>query len=191
MMMIRLLPAVAAGVMLLANGAYAQPSRVDYGIVSAINQVDVDKDGNPAGTAAGALLGGAVGYGIGKGSSRGKRRRSISAGGTAGGLITNNATRGSNKAYEYSVRLVDGSNVTIVTEQGQIQVGDCVSVERGPSANVRHASEVHCQANDTQATREDIVEAEECEAAKAAMLEADTSAAIEEAVRKARLACEE
>lgn len=89
------------------------------------------------------------------------------------------------------MKLLDGSSVTITTEQGQIDVGDCVTVERGESANIRRVSQVHCQSRDATPSDEHLKEAGECEAAKAAMLDAETSDALEAAVRKARLLCEE
>ena len=171
--------------------AQAQSSSVDYGVVARVNQIKLDKSGNTTATVAGSLAGGAIGYGIGKGSSAGKKRRSMAGGAAVGGLIGNRATRGSNTGYEYTVKLMAGNSVTIITEQGKIDVGDCVTVERGESANIRRVSEVHCQAKHTQASAEHIAEAKECEAAKAAMLAAETTEALNAAVDKARILCEE
>ena len=127
----------------------------------------------------------------GKGSSSGKKRRGILAGGAVGGLIGNQATKGTNKGYEYTVKLMAGNSISITTEQGRIDVGDCVTVERGESANIRRVSEVHCQVKDTRPSAEHAVEAKECEAAKAAMLDAETTEALEAAVDKVRILCEE
>jgi outer membrane lipoprotein SlyB len=169
----------------------AQSPTVDYAVVTKVNPVELGEGGNNLGTAVGALLGGAAGYAIGKGSSSGKKRRGILAGGAAGGLIGNRATKGTNKGYEYTVKLMAGNSISITTEQGRIDVGDCVTVERGESANIRRASEVHCQAKDTRPSAEHVVEARECEAAKAAMLDAETTEVLEAAVDKARVLCEE
>ena len=182
---------VAAFCTLNVGGIQAQSTTVDYGVVTKVNQIELGESGSTLGTAAGSLLGGAWGYAIGKGSTSGKKRRGILGGAAVGGLIGNAATRGSNKGYEYTVELISGDSVNIATEQGQIDVGDCVTVERGESANIRRVSEVHCQANDTQPTAEHVAEATECEGAKAAMLEAETTEALEAAVEKARLLCEE
>ena len=89
------------------------------------------------------------------------------------------------------MKLMAGDSISITTEQGHIDVGDCVTVERGESANIRRVSQVHCQEKDTEPTAEHVVEAEECEAAKAAMLDAETTEALEAAVDKARILCEE
>lgn len=169
----------------------AQSTKVDYGVVTKVNQVALGEGGSTLGTAAGALLGGAVGYGIGKGSSAGKKRRGILGGAAVGGLIGNQATKGTNKGYQYTVKLMAGNSINITTEQGRIDVGDCVTVERGESANIRRVSEVHCQEKDTEPTAEHVAEAKECEAAKAAMLDAETKEALEAAVDKARMLCEE
>ena len=171
--------------------AQAQSSSVDYGVVTRVNQIKLDESGNTAATVAGALAGGAIGYQIGKDSSSGKKRRGIAGGAAVGGMIGNRATRGSNTGYEYTVKLLAGNSITIITEQGKIDVGDCVTVERGESANIRRVSELHCQDKETQASAEHIAEAKECEAAKAAMLEAETAEALNAAVDKARILCEE
>lgn len=171
--------------------AQAQSPSVDYGVVTQVNQIKLNEKGNTTATVVGALAGGAIGYGIGKGSTSGKKRRGILGGTALGGLIGNRATRGSNTGYEYTVKLLQGDSITITTEQGKIDVGDCVTVERGESANIRRASEVHCQAKDTQASAEHVKEAQECETAKAAMLDAETPEALEAAVDKARMLCEE
>lgn len=170
---------------------FAQTPEVDYGVVEQVKKVDLGESGSTAATAAGALLGGAVGYAFGKGSTSGKKFRGIVAGGALGALVGNQATKGTNKGYEYTVDLLQGGSVTITTEQGQIDVGDCVTVERGESANIRRVSSIHCQDDDQQPTAEHIKEAEECETAKAAMLDAETAEDLKVAVDKARVSCEE
>jgi len=85
----------------------------------------------------------------------------------------------------------DREHTSTITNQGRIDVGDCVTIERGDSANIRRVSEVHCQAKDTRPSAEHAVEAKECEAAKAAMLDAETTEALEAAVDKVRILCEE
>lgn len=182
---------MVAGITLLSQAAWGASARVDYGTVTDAKQVDLSASSNTAATVGGALAGGTVGYVFGKGSSAGKKRRSMIGGAAIGGLVGNQATKGTNKGFAYTVKLLDGSSVTITTEQGQIDVGDCVTVERGESANIRRVSQVHCQSRDATPSAEHLKEAGECEAAKAAMLNAETSDALEAAVRKARLLCEE
>lgn len=171
----------------------AQASSVDYGLVTNVDRIDLGGGGNgdTTATVVGALAGGAVGYVFGKGSTSGKKRRGILGGTAVGGFIGNQATKGTNKGYAYTVKLVDGDSVTITTEQGRIDTGDCVTIERGVSANIRRVSEIHCQTKDVQPSAEHVAEAKECESAKAAMLEADTNEALQKAVNEARILCEE
>ncbi len=187
---VRTISLVALAVAPGAGSLWAQSSDVSYGEVTKVAQVDVG-GGSEAATVGGSLLGGVTGYVLGKGSSPGKKRRAMAAGAAAGGLIGNRATRGTNKGFEYTVRLSDGRSVSIVTEQGRIDVGDCVAVERGESANIRRVSQVHCESGEGKPSAEHLSEAQECEAAKAAMLDAETTQALEQAVRRARLLCEE
>ncbi len=182
---------VAASCTFVIENIQAQSPSVDYGVVTQANQVELGEGGSGLGTAAGALLGGVVGYTFGKGSTSGKKLRGMLLGGAAGGFIGNTAAKGTNKGYEYTVQLMAGDSISIATEQGYIDVGDCVTVERGKSANIRRVSEVHCQDKDAQPTKEHVAEAAECEAAKAAMLDAATTEAVEAAVEKARIRCEE
>lgn len=188
---------ILIGCLTLSFGnAYGQPSTVDYGMVTNVEKVEISDDNKKTrniGTAVGGLTGGVIGYGLGKGSTRGKTRRSIVAGGAGGALLGRYITRDAGKvqAYGYTVKLNSGESVDITTEQGRIDVGDCVTIERGESVNIRRVSQIHCQDKDSQASEKHVAEAIECEKAKAAMLEAETDEALAAAVRKARLICED
>jgi outer membrane lipoprotein SlyB len=182
---------VAACSGLAAFGAYAQSLDVEYGVVTEVNEIEFDEGGSPTGTVAGALAGGAVGYGIGRKKSSAKKSAIVIAGTAAGAWMGNKATKKTGTGYAYTVDLIEDNGVTITTEQGGIDAGDCVAIERGESANIRQVSEVHCQAGHTEPTKEHVAEAKECEAAKAAMLEAETDEALAAAVREARIRCEE
>jgi hypothetical protein len=183
--------AVAACSGVAASVAQAESLDVDYGVVTEVNEIEFDESGTTAGTAVGALTGGAVGYGFGRKKSSAKKRAIVIAGTAAGAWLGNKATEKTGTGYAYTVDLIEGNGVTITTEQGGIDVGDCVTIERGESANIRQVSEVHCQAGHTEPTAEHVAEAKECEAAKAAMLEAETDEALAAAVREARIRCEE
>ena len=171
----------------------AQSPTVEYGVVTNVNAIEVDKDKSNLAMGGGGLLGGVVGYAVGKGSSAGKKRRGIILGAAGGALLGKEAAKdtGKVKAYEYKVSLIEGDSVSIATEQGHIDVGDCVTVERGESANIRRVSQVHCQDKDTEPTTEHVTEAKECAAGKAAIADAKTDEAIVDAVEKARELCEE
>lgn len=80
-----------------------------------------------------------LGYTFGKGSSKGKKVRAILAGTTGGGLIGNTVVKEQEKSKEQTsankhvVKLTNGKDATITTEQGRIDVGDCVAIARGES----------------------------------------------------------
>lgn len=176
--------------------AQAQSLTVDYGTVTKVDPIDMAKvagdDKSKLAMGGGGLAGGIVGYAFGKGSTAGKKRRGIILGTLGGALLGKEATKGSGKAkaYQYAVELNSGDSVSISTEQGRIDAGDCVSVERGEAANIRRVSQVNCQDKDTKPSEELIAEAKECLAAKAAIAEADSDEAIKAAVKKARKLCE-
>lgn len=186
---------LAACLALGTGSTQAQSLTVDYGTVTAVKPIDMAKVGDDKSKLAmggGGLLGGVVGYTIGKGSSVGKKRRGIILGAATGALIGKEAAKGAGKAYNYSVELNSGDSVSISTEQGRIDVGDCVSVERGDGANIRRVSQVNCQDKDTKPSEEHMTEAKECLAAKSAITDAgDDDEALQAAVRKARKLCEE
>ena len=176
------------------GGARAGDVSVEYGMVTDAKPIEMagsDKDRKTAGTAAGGLLGGVAGYAVGKGSSKGKKIRGILIGTAGGAVAGNQVAKAAGKSHQYSVKLTGGDSVTITTEQGRIDTGDCVAIERGDMANIRKVSQVHCQAGDKKASAEHITEAKECEAAKAAIDKADTDEAMAAAVKRARLKCEE
>ena len=177
------------------GNAQAQSLTVDYGTVTEVKPIDMAKVGDDKSKLAmggGGLLGGVVGYTFGKGSTAGKKRRGIILGTATGALLGKEATKDAGKAYNYSVELNSGDSVSISTEQGRIDVGDCVSVERGESANIRRVSQVNCQDKNTKPSEEHMTEAKECQAAKSAIADAgDDDEALQAAVKKARKLCEE
>lgn len=189
---------LTACLVLSIGSVQAQSSTVDvdYGVVTGVEPIEIgelDQDKSKLAMGGGGLVGGVLGYTFGKGSSKGKKRRGILLGAAAGALLGKEAAKdaGKAKAYQYAVELNAGDSVSITTEQARIDVGDCVTVERGESANIRRVSQVHCQDKDTKPSAEHIAEAKECVAAKAALSDAETDEALAAAVEKARIHCEE
>ena len=186
---------LAACLALGIGSAQAQSVTVDYGTVTEVKPIDMAKVGDDKSKLAmggGGLLGGVVGYTFGKGSTAGKKRRDIILGTATGALLGKKATKGAGKAYNYKVELNSGDSVSISTEQGRIDVGDCVSVERGDSANIRRVSQTHCSDKEMEASEEQISDAKECMAAKSAIAEAaETDEALDAAVENARKKCED
>ena len=47
---------------------------------------------------------------------------------------------------EYTVKMTDGSQVRLVSDQTQIHKGDCVAIEQsGDKANIRRVDNAQCQ----------------------------------------------
>ncbi len=143
----------------------------------------------------GALVGGAIGLAAGSGKS-GKDRRKRAAIGAGVGAIAGSAKK-KPTGMKYSVRTADGTIVQIVTDQTQIRLGDCVSVEEsGGKANIRRISDTACQPesasimNDPAIQEEMQEEAAECVAAKEELLAAETDATVDRAMRKISILCD-
>ena len=188
-------PILAACLALGIGSVQAESLKVDYGMVTAVEPIDLEKVGDDKSKLAmggGGLAGGIVGYTFGKGSTKGKKIRGILLGTAAGAFIGKEATKGAGKAkvYEYTVELNSGDSVNISTEQARIDVNDCVTVERGETANIRRASQVNCRDKETKPSEEVIADARECQAAKSAISDAETDDALAAAVKNARKLCE-
>jgi hypothetical protein len=146
--------------------------------------------------AGGAVVGGILGYAATSGSSS-RRARNALLGATAGGLITNQA-QGNLNGMEYTVEIAPGSRIRVVTDQTGIAVGDCVTVEQAGSgtANVRRVSQALCQAAQSNSVDADIraglnQAADMCLAAKERLLDAETDAQIQAAVRRVQILCDD
>jgi len=146
--------------------------------------------------AGGAVVGGILGYAATSGSSS-RRARNALLGATAGGLITNQA-QGNLNGMEYTVEIAPGSRIQVVTDQSGIRVGDCVTVEQAGSgtANVRRVSPALCEAIQNNSVDADIraglnQAADMCLAAKERLLDAETDAQIQAAVRRVQILCDD
>ena len=167
-----------------------QSATIRVGEVTAREQVEL-KDGS---TGKGALVGGAIGLAAGSGKS-GKTRRRRAAGGAAVGSAVG-SSKPKQTGMMYTVKAVDGAIVQIVSDQTEIQMGDCVAVEQaGDKANIRRLSPTACQPesqevmNDPDVQAEMQEEAAECVAAKNDLAAADTDDAFDRAVRKIEILC--
>lgn len=75
--------------------------------------------------------------------------------------------------------------------KGYLQVGDCVSVERGEYANIRRVAPVLCEQDQgTTAHAKHLREAEQCHEAKDRLLAASSESEIDAAARKVAIICE-
>ena len=166
-----------------------QSARISIGTVTATERVNLQSTAGRS-----AVVGGVLGYhatSSKKSSSRKWRNAAIGSAAMAG---AKRAGEGDLTGMMYSVALVDGGQMQIISDQTQIAKGDCVTVEQvGDSANIRRADPVLCEP-ETQAVMDDlddelVEEAEECNAAKQELLAADSDQAAELASRKVRVLC--
>jgi len=169
----------------LAGSALAQSPRINYGVITAVQQVDIRNQGAQA---TGAIVGGLLGAASGSGrSSSNQALRGL--GGAAVGSRVGGAA-GSSTGFEYTV-LVNGTNtIRMVTEKGGLRVGDCVSVERGQFNNIRLASDARCETTTAAAPQRAVSEADACASATQQLLEAQTDAEFDRAERRMRLLCD-
>lgn len=155
---------------------------VDYGTVIGIERVKLKSDAGK-----GAVVGGLIGLAASGGKKRGKR---AATGAVIGGVGTR-VVQGSGEAFEYTMRLVSGSTVKMITDQTGMRMGDCVSVEQGRSGNIRRVSSAHCESADSVPTADHQQEANSCAVAKDAIMAAETDADLNLAIKKARVICED
>ena len=156
---------------------------VTYGTVTGVERVQLESN-----AATGAVVGGLAGLAIRGG---GRTTRSMARGAAIGGVGTR-ALEGSNQATEYTVRLTNGRDVRMVTDDPSIRMGDCVSVEQGNRGNIRRVSSVHCQdPKAAEPSADHIAEASACDQAMQALAEATEEAAIELNLRRVRILCED
>jgi len=161
---------------------------IRHGVVESSKQVEFQSS-----AAGGALVGGIIGYNLNTNKSSSKQRRRTAAGAAAGGAARRSA-EGDLTGMEYTVKVSDGSVVKVVTDQTQIQKGDCVAVEQaGDNANIRRVDGTLCEQGAEQVIEqvedEIIEEAQECLDAKQQMLSAETEEQMDLAMRKVKILC--
>lgn len=164
-----------------------QSASVQFGVVQSAEQVKLDSN-----AVQGALIGGTIGV---LASGQGSRGRGAVTGAAVGGATTA-AAQGNRTGTQYTVRMLDSSSVRIVSDQREIKVNDCVAIERvGSSANIRRASADYCDPANAQAVSQvsDAVksEAEHCQTAKQELAAAKDDKAMDLAIRKVDLLCDD
>ncbi len=168
-----------------STGARGYELRVRYAEITEIERVKL-----PSNAPAGAVVGGFTGLVLSRNSSGRKQVASGVGGAVLGGLATA-ALEGDRLGYSYRLRFLNGDTSNFITEKGYLQIGDCVSVERGEYANIRRVAPVLC-ANSQSATADQkhLSEARQCHEAKDQLLAASTDEQIEAAARKVSILCE-
>jgi len=164
-----------------------QGSTIRFGTVRNVEQVPLQSD-----AVAGALIGGTIGL-IASGSRQTAPRNAL-LGAAIGGIGTA-AVQGNRTANAYTVGLLDGSTLRIISDQREIRVGDCVAIEQfGETNNIRRMPSAYCARDNQQAVRtvqrEMDAAAARCEAAKEELVRASTPEAVDLAIRKVNLLCD-
>lgn len=160
---------------------------VAYGTVENVQQIEMAPN-----YGAGSLIGGALGLLAASSGSTGTQIAGAAAGAGLGALVSRE-TAGT--AQKYTVRLVAGNTVDIVTDSKGIRAGDCVTVEQGQHANIRRVSPVHCSTSPSHPAYESmnkavLQESSECQEVKQELLNAKTEAETKVAYSKMRAFCE-
>lgn len=184
--------ALPLSILVLLAACESQPqragssSRVTIGEVVGARQVELD---NNAGR--NALLGGAAGWALSRNQSSSRQAVAAAAGAGLGAAASNSRP---NRGMRYSVRAADGSIIHVVTEQREVRVGDCVSVEEtGNTANIRRVASALCQPTSPAVTEQVTpilqAEADRCAAAKERLFAATTPQEVEVARQIMEILC--
>lgn len=186
----------SAGLLLLfSTTAMAQRSgqsmNVQTGVVVAAQAVNLQ---SAAGR--GAAVGGVVGLATtSRNRSSSRRIRNTAIGAGTGALIARGA-EGNLDGMQYTVEVSPGSQIVVVTDQTQVRVGDCVTVEQAGAgtANIRRVNDSLCEAAlaggiDEELTEYLQYEADMCLKAKERLMEAETDEAFEVAMRRVEFLC--
>lgn len=173
----------AAAILFLVSDAFAQNSRVSYGRITAVQQVDIASQGAQT---AGTVIGGLLGVASGSGQSSSNRALRGIGGAAVGNRV--GAAAGSSTGFQYTV-LINGRTIQVVTEQAGLRVGDCVSVERGQFNNIRLVADERCNVTPAAVPPAAAAGADACAEATRMVLEAETDADFDRAERRMRLLC--
>ena len=160
---------------------------VAYGTVQNVQQVQMKPN-----YAEGSLIGGALGLLAASGYSSGSQALGAAAGAGLGALVSKE-TAGT--ANQYTIMLVNGNTVSVVTEQKKIDVGDCVSVEQGDHTNIRRVSAAMCNTPPSHPAYPDmnasVVQiSSDCATAKQQLLKAATEQETNIAYKKMQALCD-
>ena len=170
-----------------------QSMTVQTGVVIAAQAVNLQ---SAAGR--GAAVGGVVGLATtSRNRSTSRRIRNTAIGAGTGALIARGA-QGNLDGMQYTIETGPGSQVVVVTDQTQVRVGDCVTVEQAGSGttNVRRVNDALCETAfaggvDEELTKYLQYEADMCLQAKERLMEAETDEAFEVAMRRVNFLCDD
>ena len=161
------------------------PISISYGKVTNVEQVDLQSDVGKSATL-GAILGGVIGL------AAGRNVAGAAAGAGAGALlggVTQKVREGSSKAMSYTVRKQSGGEIKVVTDDTHLVTDDCVAVETGRTTNLRRVSNEMCGPTLNHPVEQQLrsihqEDAEACDAAKQALLAAESDRDVDAAIKK-------
>lgn len=170
-----------------------QSMSIQTGVVIAAQAVNLQ---SAAGR--GAAIGGVVGLATtSRNRSTSRRIRNTAIGAGTGALIARGA-QGNLDGMQYTIETGPGSQIVVVTDQTQVRVGDCVTVEQAGSgtANVRRVNDALCEAAFAGEIDEEVnaylqYEADMCLKAKDRLMAAETDEAFEVAMRRVNFLCDD
>ena len=183
------LAACAGGGNTVSPSSLNQAVRVSYGTVESVTPVRL----SPTGEIAGGVMGGLLGLALTAGHSGGSMLLAGAGGALAGGLL-GNELQGGDTANQFTIERTDGSTIQVTTEQRDLRVGDCVSIEQGRHTNLRRTAPQLCEpggalAADTRVSLEAQNDAQVCDDAKEDLLGTQGEAAIKAAAARVQALC--
>jgi len=142
--------------------------------------------------AEGSIIGGALGLLASSHYSAGSQVLGAAAGAGLGALVSRETAGTANR---FTIRLVNGTTVSVVTDQKDIDAGDCVSVEQGDHANIRRVSSSMCNTPASHPAYPDMHAhvtrlSADCAVAKQQMLKATTEQETNIAYKKMQALCD-
>ena len=160
---------------------------VAYGTVESVQQEQM----KPA-YAEGSIIGGALGLLASSHYSAGSQVLGAAAGAGLGALVSKETAGTANR---FTIGLVNGTTVSVVTDQKDIDAGDCVSVEQGDHANIRRVSSSYCNTPASHPAYPDMHAhvtriSADCAAAKQQLLKATTEQETNIAYKKMQALCD-
>jgi hypothetical protein len=159
---------------------------IQYGKIEQVQTVQMK-----ANYGSGVLLGGGIGALATSHYSATTQALSAVGGALLGALVSKERA---GTAEQYTIKLVNGNTVAIVSEAHDLVQGDCVAVEQGRHANLRRVDPQMCSTTTASTTYPQAHAAErqaagDCAVAKQEMLKATTEQETRVAYQKMKALC--
>ena len=159
---------------------------IEYGTIEQVQEVKLK-----ANYGSGVLLGGGIGALAAMHYSAGTQALAAVGGALLGALVSKERA---GTAEQYTIQLVNGNTVSIVSEAHNLVTGDCVAVEQGRHANLRRVEPQMCTTSSPETTYPQTHAAEQqaavdCDTAKQDMLKATTEQEATVAYQKMKALC--